>query len=222
MERGYEIMDVTKIAIFLFDGITALDAVGPYEVLAKIPQIEVTFVAFKPGAVQSTGGLKLNAERSIGEDFVYDIIVIPGGEGVEKILGDDIILSWIRRMHQQTKYTVSVCTGALLLGAAGLLQSVRATTHWRHLERLAAFGATPVEMRYVQDGRILTSAGVSAGIDMSLHLVELLRGTLVAQIIQLALEYDPVPPFNAGSPKTAPKEAVDLLRLRKKEGEETK
>ena len=208
-------MDATRIAIFLFDGITALDAVGPYEVLAKIPQTEITFVAPKPGAVQSTGGLKLNAERSIAENFTYDIVVIPGGEGIEKMLGDDMILAWIRRMHQHTKYTISVCTGALLLGAAGLLKSVRATTHWRHLERLAAFGATPMEMRYIKDGKILTSAGVSAGIDMSLHLVELLRGPMLAQVIQLAIEYDPAPPFNAGSPKKAPKEAVDLLRIRK-------
>jgi len=211
-------MDSTKIAIFLFDGITALDAVGPYEVLAKIPQAEVTFVASHPGAVQSTGGLKMNAERSIDEDLVYDIIIIPGGEGIEKMLDDNRILDWIRRMHRRTKYTVSVCTGALLLGAAGLLQSLRATTHWRHLERLNAYGATPVTARYVRDGNIITAAGVSAGIDMSLHLVELLRGPMLAQIIQLAIEYDPAPPFNSGSPQKAPPQAVDLLRLRKKEG----
>ncbi|MGV8056975.1 MAG: DJ-1/PfpI family protein [Smithellaceae bacterium] len=215
-------MDITKIAIFLFDGITALDAVGPYEVLSKIPQAEVTFVASRPGAVQSTGGLRLIAEHSIDEDYVYDIIVIPGGEGIEKMLDNDVILDWIRRMHQQTKYTVSVCTGALLLGAAGLLQSLRATTHWRHMERLTAFGATPIKERYVHDGKIITSAGVSAGIDMSLHLVKLLRGPMVAQIIQLGIEYDPVPPFNSGSPDKAPKEIVDLLRLRKKEEKETK
>ena len=215
-------MDIIKITIFLFDGITALDAVGPYEVLVKLPQTAVTFVASAAGAVQSTGGLKMHAERSIDEDFIYDVIVIPGGEGVGKMLDDNTVLNWIRRQHSQTKYTVSVCTGALLLGAAGLLRDVRATTHWRHRERLAAFGAKPAEMRYILDGKILTAAGVSAGIDMSLHLAELLRGSLVAQIIQLAIEYDPAPPFNAGSPGTAPKEAVELLRFRKKEEKKTR
>lgn len=208
-------MDATKIAIFLFDGITALDAVGPYEVLSKVPQTGITFVAPKQGAVQSTGGLKLTADHAINEDPTYDIVIIPGGEGIEKILGDDKILDWIRHMHRYTKYTVSVCTGALLLGAAGLLQSARATTHWRHLARLAAFGATAVAARYVRDGKIITSAGVSAGIDMSLHLVELLKGPMLAQVIQLAIEYDPAPPFNTGSPGKAPKEIVDLLRIKK-------
>lgn len=210
-------MNATKIAIFLFDGMTALDAVGPYEVLARIPQAEVTFVAFHPGVVRSTGGLRLIAERSIDEDFIYDIIIIPGGEGIDSILGDERIINWIRLMHRQTTYTVSVCSGALLLGAAGILQSLRATTHWRRLDRLDEFGATPVTARYVRDGKIITSAGVSAGIDMSLHLVELLKGLMPAKLIQLALEYDPAPPFDCGSPRKAPQSLVDLLKQTKAE-----
>lgn len=211
-DRGETIMNALKIAILLFDGITALDAVGPYEVLCRIPQAEVTFVASRPGAVRATGGLQFIATRSLDEDFVYDIIIIPGGEGVESILNDGQIANWIRCMHQRTKYTVSVCTGALLLGASGLLQSRRATTHWRHLERLDAFGAMPVAERYVRDGKIITAAGVSAGIDMSLHLAELLGGPMAAQIIQLALEYDPAPPFDSGSPQKAPLQVLELLR----------
>lgn len=207
-------MDALKIGVFLFDGITVLDAVGPYEVLARIPHAKIDFIAPKAGLVQSTGGLKLDADHSIAEDGAYDVLIIPGGEGIETLLSNEAVLDWVRRMNRHTKYTVSVCTGALLLGAAGLLRSIQATTHWRHRDRLAGFGAIPSEKRYVQDGKILTSAGVSAGIDLSLHLVELLRGPKFAQIIQLAIEYDPEPPFNTGSPAKAPLEMVELLRRR--------
>ncbi len=205
-------MDKTKITILLFDNITALDAVGPYEVLSRIPGAEVSFVADKPGLKTAAGGLKLLAEYSI-KDFTYtDILLIPGGKGVDNLLESHSILGWIKEVHKSTKYTTSVCTGSLLLGAAGILKGLKATTHWNHIEQLKNYDAEIVNERYVQDGKIITSAGVSAGIDMSLKLVQLIKNETLSKALQLAIEYDPSPPFDSGSPAKASKELVELVR----------
>jgi len=205
-------MDKTKIVILLFDNITALDAVGPFEVLSRIPAVEIFFVSNETGLKTSTGGLKLLAEHSIKDFTRADILLIPGGKGVDDLLENNTILEWIKQVHKSTKYTASVCTGSLLLGAAGILKGLKATTHWNHIERLNKYDAEVVDERYVQDGKVITSAGVSAGIDMSLKLVQLIKNETLAKALQLAIEYDPAPPFDAGSPSKAPKELVELVR----------
>jgi transcriptional regulator GlxA family with amidase domain len=202
-----------KTAILMFEGITALDAVGPYEVLRTVPGWEVQFVGKAPGMVRTdSGALGLNADRAIAEVTDPDIVLVPGGEGNRALLGDEEVLSWLREVDARTAWTTSVCTGSLVLGAAGLLQGKRATGHWLYLEPLRAFGAEPVGGRFVEDGKIVTAAGVSAGIDMALHLVGREAGPEAAQAVQLAIEYDPQPPFDAGSPGKAPAAIVEALR----------
>jgi len=200
-----------QIAILLFDDITALDAVGPYEVLASLPDAEIRMVARHPGPKRAAGGLGLVADHALSAVPDPDIIVIPGGDGVQAVMNDEDVLEWLRAAHATSRYTTSICTGALILGAAGLLQGLKATTHWRHRDRLRQFGARPVDRRYVVEGKIITAAGISAGIDMALHLVRLIADDTMAQKVQLRLEYDPHPPFNAGSPATAPQEVIDLF-----------
>jgi putative intracellular protease/amidase len=205
-------MDVT---ILVFDGITALDAVGPYEVLRSVPGWDVTFVAKARGEVRTdAGSLGLVADASIAEHREADILLVPGGSGNRRLLDDAELLDWVREVDSGTKWTTSVCTGSLVLGAAGLLEGRRATGHWCYLEPLRAYGAAPEIGRWVEDGKYLTAAGVSAGIDMALHLVGQEAGPEVAQAIQLGIEYDPQPPFDAGSPAKAPAELVELLRGR--------
>jgi transcriptional regulator GlxA family with amidase domain len=201
-----------KTSILIFDGITALDAVGPYEVLRSVPGWEVEFVAASTGEVRTdSGALGLSADRSLEEVTDPDIVLVPGGVGNRPLLTDDGVLSWLREVDRHTKWTTSVCTGSLVLGAAGLLDGKRVTGHWLYLEPLRAYGADPVGGRFVEDGKIMTSAGVSAGIDMALHLVGQEVGPEVAQAVQLGLEYDPQPPFDAGSPTKAPAEIVELV-----------
>ena len=204
-------MGPIKIVILLFDRITALDAVGPFEVLSKIPNSKVYFAAIEPGTVSCMGGLKLVAEYPIKDITEADILVIPGGTGINNLLNNVDILDWIIKIHKTTKYTASVCTGSLLLGAAGLLKNLRATTHWNHIEKLKNFGAEPVKSRYVIDGKVITSAGVSAGIDMSLKLAELVGSESLSKLIQLAIEYDPEPPYDAGSPDKISKELLAVF-----------
>jgi transcriptional regulator GlxA family with amidase domain len=202
-----------EIAILLFDGITALDAVGPYEVLRSVPGWEVQFVGKTPGEVRTdSGALGLSADRSIGEVTDPDLVLVPGGHGTRALLDEEEVLAWLREVDSRTKWTTSVCTGSLVLGAAGLLTGKRATGHWLYLEPLRAYGAEPVGGRFVEDGKILTAAGVSAGIDMALHLVGREAGPEVAQAVQLGIEYDPQPPFDSGSPQKAPAEIVELVR----------
>lgn len=205
-------MDKTKILILLFENITALDAVGPYEVLSRIPGAEVFFVSTQQGLITAAQGLKISAEFSINDITRADILLVPGGKGVDNLLENHSILEWIKKIHESTLFTTSVCTGSLLLGAAGILKGKNATTHWNHIERLSKYGANAVNERYVQDGKILTSAGVSAGIDMSLKLVQLIKSETLAKALQLAIEYDPAPPFNSGSPAKASNELVELVR----------
>jgi transcriptional regulator GlxA family with amidase domain len=201
-----------KTSILIFDGITALDAIGPYEVLRSVPGWEVEFVATSTGEVRTDSGhLGISADHALADVTETDMVLVPGGAGNRPLLEDDEVLSWLRRIDRQTKWTTSVCTGSLVLGAAGLLTGKRVTGHWLYLEPLRAYGADPVGGRFVEDGKVVTAAGVSAGIDMALHLVGQEAGPEVAQAVQLGIEYDPQPPFDAGSPAKAPAEIVALV-----------
>ena len=203
------------IAILLFDRLTTLDAVGPYEVLSRIPGATVKMVAKSPGPLRNdTGSLALVADYALDQITSPDIVVVPGGPGQSALMDDDVVLDWVRRAHQTSRWTTSVCTGSLVLGAAGLLKGLRATTHWLAYDVLRSLGAEPVAERVVVEGKIITAAGVSAGIDMALMLVARECGDAVAQSIQLGIEYDPQPPFAAGSPGKAPAEIVERLRAR--------
>jgi transcriptional regulator GlxA family with amidase domain len=203
----------TKISILVFDGLTALDAIGPYEVLRSVPGWEVAFVGKQPGEVRTdVGSLGLIADHGLAEAPAADILLIPGGKGSRALLTDAEVLDWVRQVDRETRWTTSVCTGSLVLGAAGLLSGRRATGHWLYLEPLREYGAEPVTGRWVEDGKLLTAAGVSAGIDMALHLVGSEAGPEVAQAIQLGIEYDPQPPFDAGSPHKAPASIVEAVR----------
>ncbi len=202
-----------QIAILIFDKLTALDAVGPYEVLRSVPGWEVKFVGPEKGPVRTdSGALGLSADHSIEEVSEADIVLVPGGKGNRPLLTDETVLSWLREMDARSRWTTSVCTGALVLGAAGLLEGKRATTYWPFLEQLREYGAEPVGGRYVEDGKTITAAGVSAGIDMAFHLVSQEAGPEVAQAVQLGIEYDPQPPFDAGSPDKAPEPIVELVQ----------
>jgi transcriptional regulator GlxA family with amidase domain len=201
------------IAILLFDGITALDAVGPYEVLSRIPNANVRFVAPEPGPKRTDNGfLALNADHTLTEFPHPEIVLVPGGWGHQAMMDHAAVLNWLRGAHQSSRWTSSVCTGSLVLGAAGLLRGLRATTHWTWMDDLGRLGATPVTERVVIDGKVITAAGVSAGIDMALRLAAIEAGEKFAQAIQLGIEYDPQPPFDCGSPAKAPPEAIELVR----------
>ncbi|MCV7384065.1 DJ-1/PfpI family protein [Mycolicibacter longobardus] len=191
-----------QAAIPLFGRFTALDAVGPYEVLQRIPDIDVVFVGHQRGEVRSDNGmLGLSCDARFDELPRPDIVVVPGGIGTRVLLDDEALLDWLRKAHAHSRFTTSVCTGSLLLAAAGLLDGLTATTHWSAVELLEHLGARYVEQRVVEHlpQRIVTSAGVSSGIDMALRLVELLVDTEAAQAVQLLIEYDPQPPFDCGS-----------------------
>ncbi len=200
-----------KIAILLFDNYTALDVIGPYEVLSKIPDSKIYLAAVKPGLYKDGRGLQTSAEYSLTEIPNPDILVIPGGMGVDSILDNQEVLSWIQKAHATSQWTVSVCSGALLLGAAGLLKGCKATTHWARMEQLKQYGAILLKERYVKDGKIITSAGVSAGIDMSLYLASLVMDEGFAKVVQLSIEYDPQPPFDSGTPEKAPKDILERV-----------
>ena len=201
------------IAIPLFERFTALDAVGPYETLSRLPGARVTFVAAQPGPVTTDNGmLTLVAGRALSDLPSPDVVVVPGGIGSRAMMRDTALIDWVRAAHDTTQWTCSVCTGSLVLGAAGLLDGLEATTHWMAMETLASTGARPTSRRVVEQGKIITAAGVSAGIDMGLTLAARIAGDTVAQAIQLGIEYDPEPPFDAGSPDKAPAEVVALCR----------
>jgi putative intracellular protease/amidase len=202
-----------KIAILIFDKLTALDAIGPYEVLSRIPGAELSFVSTETGMKRTdTGRLGLSADVALTDLADPDVLLIPGGEGNRPLLDDEEVLDWVRAADATSTWTTSVCTGSLVLGAAGLLEGKRATTHWAYLDRLRDFGAEPVSERVVTDGKVMTAAGVSAGIDMALTLVAELTDENVAKAIQLGIEYDPAPPFDSGSPSKAAPELVELIR----------
>ena len=201
-----------KIVILLFEKLATQDAVGPYEVFRCVPGWEVEFVGLKTGQVRSEGGLGLSVDRTLEQVREADVVVVPGGRGSDELLGDEAVLAWLREIDATTKWTISVCTGALLLGAAGLLDGKRATSNWLALEDLRRYGADPVGGRWVEDGKTITAAGVTAGIDMALYLVGREAGPEVAQAVQLGIEYDPDPPFDSGSPEKASPEIVELVR----------
>jgi transcriptional regulator GlxA family with amidase domain len=208
-------MAAMDISIFVFDGITALDAVGPYEVLRSVPGWDVSFVGKEAGQVRTdAGSLGLVADFGLAERPAADILLVAGGSGNAWLLKDEEVLDWVRQVDRGSKWTTSVCTGSLVLGAAGLLDGRRATGHWCYLEPLRAYGAEPEVGRWVDDGKYVTAAGVSAGIDMALHLVDREVGPEVAQAIQLGIEYDPQPPFDSGSPDKAPPALVEMIRAR--------
>ncbi len=204
-----------NIAILIYDRLTALDAVGPYEVLSRLPDATTVFVAEQAGPKRTdTGVLALTADTPIAEVPAPDVVLVPGGPGRMALMDDGPIHQWLRQAHTTSTWTASVCTGSLILAAAGLLEGKRATTHWAAMDELGALGAVPVSERVVFDGKLVTAAGVSAGIDMALALAARIAGEQVAQAIQLGIEYDPQPPFQAGSPRTAPAAIVQAVRAR--------
>jgi len=203
--------DRTVVAIPLFDRFTALDAIGPYEVLQRIPTVDVVFVGHDTGEVRSDNGMLGVTRDATFEDVpTPDVLVFPGGVGTRDLEHDERVLAWVRSAHRTTRYTTSVCTGSLVLAAAGLLTGLTATTHWAAYAELERHGVTAVADRVVEhlDERLLTAAGVSSGIDMALRLVELLVDRVAAEAAQLMIEYDPAPPVSSGSVATTSEDAM--------------
>jgi transcriptional regulator GlxA family with amidase domain len=202
-----------QIAVVVFPRLTVLDAIGPYQVLSRLPGATTVLVGERRGPVRDDrDAAALVADAALEEVTAPDIVVVPGGPGVGDQARDGAIAEWLRAVDATTTWTTSVCTGSLLLARAGLLDGRRATSHWLAMDELAALGATPVTERVVVDGKYVTAAGVSAGVDMGLTLAGRVAGDGVAQAIQLGIEYDPHPPYDARSPETAPREIVDRLR----------
>jgi len=202
-----------QIAALVFDAITPLDIVGPIEVLARLPGAEIVIVGKARGPVRDPRThWTLTAEASLGEVTKPDVLVVPGGAGVRPLCSEESVLEWVRSVHDTTTWTTSVCTGSLLLGAAGLLRGLTATTHWASRDVLAQYGARYVEERVVRQGKIITSAGVSSGIDMALTLAAKMAGDEIAKGIQLGIEYDPQPPFDCGAPSKADPAVLERVR----------
>jgi putative intracellular protease/amidase len=203
-----------QIVIGLYPGFTSLDAMGPYQVFGVLPGVDVVLAAATPGRVtDDQGRLHVDVEHALADVPTPDVLVVPGGPGsTEAADPDGAYVAWVRSAHEHTQYTASVCTGALVLGAAGLLTGLSATTHWAFTDELAALGATPTDQRVVFQDRIVTGAGVSAGIDLAFTLAGRLAGDEVARAIQLAIEYDPQPPYDSGSPAKAGADTVALVR----------
>lgn len=203
-----------QVAIPVFPRLAALDVVGPYEVLQRVPGLDVVLVGAGLGEVRTEyGTLGLTVDATYEDVRAPEVVVVPGGPGTREMVHGDPVLAWLREVHPGTLWTTSVCTGGLLLGAAGLLAGLTATTHWSATELLAGFGAVPVRERVVvhPGQRVITAAGVSAGIDMALRLVELLTDEVTAKAAQVVLEYDPEPPFEAGHPDQAGAEVMARL-----------
>ena len=202
------------IGLLLFPRLTQLDLTGPFEVFANTPGATVHLVWKNHDPVAAVTGMRILPDTSFSDCPQLDVICVPGGAGVAELMEDAEVLAFLRRQARGARYVTSVCTGALVLGAAGLLRGKRATTHWASHDFLAALGAIPTHGRVVRDGNIFTGGGVTAGIDFSLALVAEMCGADVAQAIQLQIEYAPAPPFNAGSPETAPADVLAMARAR--------
>lgn len=203
-----------QIAFALYPGFTALDFIGPYQVLSSVPGEEVVLCAAAPGTVTDDNGLlHVQVDTALADVPSPDIVVVPGGPGsrTSAAASDGPLVAWLQSVHPTTTWTTSVCTGALVLGAAGILDGLSATTHWLYYEELAAFGARPTEQRVVIEGKVATAAGVSAGIDLALTIVGRQWGEDMAQAVQLGIEYDPQPPFDSGAPSKAKPAIRDLL-----------
>ncbi|MEU6220731.1 DJ-1/PfpI family protein [Streptomyces sp. NPDC047022] len=202
-----------QIAIVLYDRFTALDAVGPYETLGRLPGAETVFIGERTGPVRTdTGALALVADKTLAEVARPDLVVVPGGPGQSAQMENETLLGWLRAADATSTWTTSVCTGSLLLAAAGLLNGRRATSHWLALDVLGRLGARPTGERVVFDGKYVTAAGVSSGIDMGLTLLGRIAGDEQARTVQLMTEYDPRPPYDAGSPHKAPAHLVEKCR----------
>ncbi len=202
-----------QIAMLLYPGFTPLDAIGPYHALSQFPGYEFFYVAQSAGPISDGGATIIEAQKSISEVSEVDILVVPGGlPAITMARAGDPLIDWIAKIHPTTEWTISVCTGALMLGAAGVLNGIPATTHWYSHTELADYGALAKDERVVVSGKVMTAAGVSAGIDMSLVLAERIFGRAFAEKMQLDMEYDPKPPFNAGHPRSAPSSVVAELR----------
>jgi transcriptional regulator GlxA family with amidase domain len=203
-----------KMLIYLFDGMTALDAIGPYESLTRLPDTRIVFVGNAKGPVKTGDGfLTFQIDADIDSETTADLLIVPGGgkTGLLKTIADERVLSWIRRVDRSTEWTCSVSTGSLILGAAGLLKGRRASTHWRAKDALAGFGCDYLDARVTTDGKYMTSAGVSAGIDMGLRLCAEISGNDIARAVQLSMQYDPQPPFDTGSLERATDECVRFV-----------
>ncbi|MFG3027724.1 DJ-1/PfpI family protein [Streptomyces sp. NPDC048253] len=204
-----------QIAVVVYDRFTALDVVGPYEMLSRAPGAEIVLVAEERGPVRTeTGFLAVTADRALSEVPGPDIVIVSGGPGQSALMEHEPLLDWLRTADATSTWTTSVCSGSLLLAAAGLLEGRRATSHWLALDRLAEFGVEPTGERVVFDGKYVTAAGVSSGIDMGLALLGRIAGDDHARSVQLGTEYDPQPPYDAGAPHKAPAHLVEKLRAR--------
>lgn len=203
-----------QIGMLLFPRLTQLDLTGPYEVLSRLPNTKVHLVAHSLEPVKTDRGMMIVPTITFADCPQFDVVIVPGGPGQQDLMEDAVVLEFLRRQAAGAKYITSVCTGSLVLGAAGLLKGRRATSHWAALDHLALLGATPVNERVVIDGNIITGAGVASGIDFALRLAAILEGEEVARQIQLQIEYDPAPPFNSGSLRTASAETIAALRAR--------
>jgi len=202
------------IGMLIFPWLTQLDMTGPYEVLARLPNTKVHLVAHNMAPVKTDRGMEIVPTVTFADCPPLDVVMVPGGPGQQDLMEDKVALDFLRRQAKTAKFITSVCTGSLVLGAAGLLKGKRATCHWAAIEHLKPLGAIPVSERVVVDGNIVTGAGVASGIDFALKLAAILESEEVAQQIQLQIEYDPAPPFDSGSPKSASADMVATLRGR--------
>jgi cyclohexyl-isocyanide hydratase len=207
-------MPTLRIGMLLFPRMTQLDLTGPFEVFTRLPDAQVLLLSKTLEPVEADSGLRLLPYATLRDCPQLDVICVPGGPGVNALMEDAEVLDWLRRQAEQARYVSSVCTGSLVLGAAGLLRGKHATSHWNSRDMLPAFGAVPTEARVVRDGNLFTGGGVTAGIDFALTMVAELAGAQVARAIQLQIEYAPAPPFDAGTPESAPSDIVRAARAR--------
>ena len=205
---------MTTVGFLIFPGVQQLDLFGPYEVFAAMPDCEIRLFWKTLEPVRGSTGLLLHPNATLNDTHPLEVLCIPGGAGINALCQDDEVVAWIGQKAAKARWVTSVCTGALLLGVAGLLKGRRATTHWRYHDLLSIFDAIPVRERVVQDGNLITGGGVTAGIDFALSLVAALRGRSTAEAVQLALEYAPSPPFRAGQPEDAPRAVVQMEQSR--------